>query len=275
VTKPLRNPVVLVDADVICYQMAYGNTTTAKWENDDGTVSETVHVQPEVAIAKIRDFLRGMEEQFKASEVIVALTHRSSNFRKELDPTYKSKRLPKPVLWETTRDFLEHGDHGYEVKLAPRLEGDDVLGILQTRGGGGNRMIVSIDKDMQTVPGHLFLWNKPKLGTRYITPVEAGRFHLWQTLVGDPTDNYPGLPMCGETKATEILDGITDAKQAWDAVVYHYERKDRSPKSKAKSPPLTEADALLQARLAFILHDGYYNEQTHKVKLWKPPESWD
>lgn len=272
--KSLRKPIVLLDADVICYQMAYGNTTVAKWQNDDGTVTETVNMQPEVALAKIRDFIRDTEEKFRASQVIIALTHRSSNFRKELDPTYKAKRSPKPPLWETTRDYLELGDHGFEVKMAPRLEGDDVLGILQTAGGGGNRVIVSIDKDMQTVPGHLYLWNKPQLGTRYITPREAGLFHLFQTLTGDTTDNYPGLPLCGETKATAILDGAASEAEAWERVVHAYERRDRSPKSKSKLPALTEADALLQARLAHILWDGEYNEQTQKVRLWKPDNRW-
>ena len=33
---------------------------------------------------------------------------------------------------------------------------------------------------------------------------------------------------------------------------------------------MTEEDALLTARLAYILHDKDYNEETKEIKLWEP-----
>ena len=81
----------------------------------------------------------------------------------------------------------------YEVYLRPRLEADDCMGILSTHKTlvPGERIIVSNDKDMQTIPGLLFNPAKDKKPRR-ISELEADRFFMYQTLVGDTTDGYPG-----------------------------------------------------------------------------------
>ena len=257
----MKNPVLLLDADVLCHQMAYACTRKIDWDQD-GNLDEQVN--PEQMKVRIESFILQLVEDFRASDVVIALSHRGSNFRKELWAGYKATRLPKPTLWEAAREFIETGVMGYRVECWPRLEGDDVLGILHTGEFAGRSMIVSIDKDMRTVPGWLHLFNKPELGRIPISPEEAHRFHMVQTMAGDATDEYDGIPRIGMKTAEKLIDDprlrtFFDGA-LWPIVLAFFQ-----------GAGLTEADALLNARLARILQAGEYDPKTSKVKLWQPP----
>ena len=78
---------------------------------------------------------------------------------------------------------------------------------------------------------------------------------MYQTLVGDSTDNYKGCPAVGAKTADKLLqeNGAT-----WQTVVDAFADKG-----------LGEEIAIENARLARILRDGEYNFKTKKVKLWK------
>jgi DNA polymerase-1 len=136
----------------------------------------------------------------------------------------------------------------------PTLEGDDVCGILATEPYKGKRTVASIDKDLANIPGTLF--NPRTEATHQITEESARIWHLMQTLTGDPTDGYKGCPGIGEIKAAKLLG---EHGLSWSAVVYAYESKG-----------LTEADALVQARVARILRHTDYNRDTGEVTLWCP-----
>tara|TARA_R100000700_G_C3130555_1_gene115965 strand:- start:592 stop:885 length:294 start_codon:yes stop_codon:yes gene_type:complete len=90
--------------------------------------------------------------------------------------------------------------------------------------------------------------------TETVTETLANYMHLYQTLVGDATDNYKGCPGVGPKKATEILEEPT-----WDSVVKAFEKAG-----------LTEEDALVQARVARILRADDYNFHKEEVILWQP-----
>lgn len=253
---------LLIDTDVICYQFAFRNTSSYDFDGD-GEMTHTM--QPELAKAEVRIFIDDLMETLDGDKVYLILSDNAVNFRKELEPTYKENRAgkPKPPLWATIREYIESGDHGFPVREMARLEGDDVLGIMATYPKRGKRsIIVSIDKDMQTVPGRLYLWNKPidafkRTWIRRISPFDAARFHLEQVLTGDAVDNYKGCPGIGIVKATAILDSCDTASEMWEAVVGTYESKG-----------LDYEDALLQARLAYILQYGDY--KGGKIRLWNP-----
>lgn len=250
--------VALIDADVLCYQSAYANTLAVDWDQD-GDVSE--YTDSERALQSIPRFVEDILKRTKCSEAILVLSDRKQNFRKQLCPTYKENRSakPKPKLWSVLRDAIENSDHGFDTLWYPRLEGDDVLGILATGPDLKDRsVVVTIDKDLQTIPCNLFLFNKPELGVRPISELDAARFHLSQVLTGDTVDNYKGLPGVGPKKAA-FLDDMDDPEEMWSEITRMYEKKE-----------LTEQDALLQARLAYILRHGDYKPATSKIKLWHP-----
>lgn len=255
----MGNPTLLIDADVPCYSLAFKNQENFDWD-DDG--NEDIVTYPDNVEEDVDNFLQGLQDKFQSSKVVIALSDSERNFRKELEPTYKANRkAPKPELWGQVREYLEHGDHGHTVKIKPGLEGDDILGIMATHPRWkDNHVVCTIDKDLQTVPCNLYLFNRPDDGVRPISLQDSIRMHLFQTLTGDSVDNYKGCPRIGVKRALDILSDVdTVGGDYWEAIVSTYESKG-----------LTEDDAIHQARLAYILQYGDYNNKTGEVKLWNP-----
>ena len=251
-----KSRTLLIDADVPCYQLAFKNQTNIDWD-DDG--DESIYTASENLQPDIDSFIEGLCEKFNTSEVVIALSDTERSYRKELEPTYKSnRRAEKPKLWQMARDYLEHGNNGYTVKIKPGLEGDDILGIMATHPRWkDNHVVCTIDKDLQTVPCNLYLFNNPELGVIPIDPVDAYTFFMTQVLTGDTVDGYKGLPGVGIVGAKKILN--CGSWEYWEAIVAAYESKG-----------LTEDDAIHQARLAYILQYGDFNNKTGEVKLWAP-----
>jgi DNA polymerase-1 len=134
------------------------------------------------------------------------------------------------------------------------LEADDVMGIYATKHSGN--VIVSPDKDMRQIPGKLYNLED----TITITPEEGAKWHLIQTLAGDQTDGYSGVPGIGVKRAETLFN---KEGYSWATVVKAFEDKG-----------LTEEDALLNARLARILTIEDYDTEKNEPKLWTPEASY-
>lgn len=133
----------------------------------------------------------------------------------------------------------------------PTLEADDAIGIYATKESG--HIICSPDKDMRQIPGDLYDLSD---GIITITKQEGNRWHLIQTMAGDQTDGYSGVPGIGIKRAAALLDKHGDT---WKTVVDAFADKD-----------LDESVALLNARLAKILQVEDYDFDSQKPKLWSP-----
>lgn len=264
-------PILLIDADVLRYFMAFSNTASIDWDGD----GETTEVyQEDKAKADVEGYIEEMVDKFKARDYVLAMSCREHNFRKDVLDTYKLARhqKPKPALWHVLDRFIYET---YADKIVERygLEGDDILGLLATHPHPmralGPRIVVSIDKDLKTIPCRLYNPMKPDLGVLPVTEHAANLFWMHQTLTGDATDNYSGCPKVGPKRADEALLALHEAHldapveehlaALWAAVVAVYESKG-----------LTADDALTQARLARILRHGDYSYKQRKVNLWKP-----
>lgn len=259
---------LLIDADVTSYMHATAGQRVYQWSDDPEDVSVALDDITTVC-AQVDDEIERLRTKLHADHVVIALSDKTGNyFRKTLLPTYKAGRRVKPVLLFQVRDYMHERYRTFEK---PGLEGDDVLGILATHPKlvPGDKIVVSIDKDMKTIPGTLYNPGKDELTV--VSEEEADYFHLFQTLIGDPTDNYKGCPGIGPVKAEAILNEGVMCDQLdfepnevgvvmWNSIVKAYESKG-----------LTEADALVQARVARILRHTDYNFQTKEPILWQPP----
>ena len=249
---------LLIDADVICYQIAFRNQIDVDWDWDG---VKTPITYEEKVIPDIEDFIGGLLEKTRCEDYIIILSDRKHNFRMDVSSgTYKSNRKNsvKPELWLNIREVLESDFLGCPVECWDNLEGDDVLGIMATNPEDAREFIVAtIDKDLRTVCCDLFLFNKPDLGVMPIDKDFSLRFFMTQVLTGDPVDGYKGLPRVGAVGAKKILDDLSEPREMWEAIVAAYESKG-----------LTEEDALIQARQAYILQHGDYNNKTGEINLW-------
>ena len=250
---------LLLDGDIVIYEVLLACETAWDWGNDVWTL----HCDMREATQRFDCWIADIKEKLDATNVYVAYTDRA-NWRKDVLPTYKSNRKSKrkplgfPVLKEYTRSV-------YTVCEEPSLEGDDILGILAgmpksaswlgCRRMTGDRIIVTIDKDLLTIPGLHYNPRKPEEGVIEVSQEEADRLHLTQSLTGDAVDGYSGCPGIGPKRAARILDESCD----WEQVVAAY-----------ANAGLSEREALVQARVARILRWGEYDRKKSKVKLWNP-----
>lgn len=244
---------VLMDGDVLVYRAAAAVEKSFNW----GDGIWTVHSFENEGIASLEAQIKTHMEHAGTDEVIYALTD-AGNFRYGILPTYKGNRkeVRKPLILPFLR---EHLLENYRTYLRPGLEGDDCLGILATSKTiiKGDKVIYSIDKDMRCIPGKFY-----DFGRRIsyeISEAEADAFHLYQTLIGDTTDGYTGCPGIGPKTAERLLEqhGAT-----WATVVKAYVKAG-----------LTEADALVQARVARILRNTDFDFDKKVPILWTPKSS--
>ena len=117
-------------------------------------------------------------------------------------------------------------------------------------------MIVSVDKDMLTLPG-LHLRDGELVE---ISRLEADRNFYRQVLTGDASDNYPGCPGVGPVGADKLLAGCSTEVEMWDEVLKAFLKKG-----------FGEVYAKTQARCARILRAGEYDLTSGTPLLWSPP----
>jgi DNA polymerase-1 len=238
---------LFIDADTIVYKSAFASEVETDWGNDQWTLHSDMTEARDIFDASIRDIIT----QFDNSIEYVLCFSSKKNFRKKLLPDYKAnrKKIRKPIVFKPLREWAEHS---YNSMIISSLEADDVLGL-----HAHDNIMVSIDKDLKTIPGKHFNPNDIITGVYEITKEEADYNHMMQTLCGDSTDGYSGCPKVGPKTAEKILD--VPPEDRWSAVVEAY-----------KKQGLSEKYATIQAQVARILRPGEYNWDTCKLNLWSP-----
>lgn len=245
--KETKNKLLVIDADVVLYRSAFLCEEEIKWADDIWTLQSNFNEAKSIVIHQIDD----IKKTLSSDNFVLAFSDRST-FRHDMWPDYKGNRKDKrkPLGISDLKKWMVDT---FKSVIMPNLEADDVCGILCTRDPE-NTVAVSIDKDFGTLPITWYNPNDDRLRT--ITPAEANFFHLIQSLTGDSTDGFEGIKGVGPMTAKKLL---TKNGAYWETVVEAYEKKG-----------MTEDDALMTARLARILRDGDYNEETHEVSLWDP-----
>lgn len=128
----------------------------------------------------------------------------NANFRFELYPEYKANRknAHKPAHYKALRNYaVKH----MGATVCDNIEADDELNIraneLTAQGKGW--VIVTVDKDLNQIPGLHYDWRKKKLFD--VTTDEARLCLYTQVLTGDSVDNIKGCPNIGPAKAAKAL----------------------------------------------------------------------
>ena len=239
---------LLIDADFIVYKCCAACETEIDYGEDVIFVTSNFSD----AYSAVKREIDQIKDQFGAFWSPILFFSDSKNFRKKISPDYKGHRnRKKPCGYKRVIRNLKIE---YDVCIMPELEADDAMGIYATKVTGN--IIVSPDKDMRQIPGKLYNLED----TTTITPEEGAKWHLIQTLAGDQTDGYSGVPGIGVKRAETLFN---KEGYSWATVVKAFEDKG-----------LTEEDALLNARLARILTVEDYDSKRKEPKLWTPEASY-
>ena len=238
----MMNRTLLVDGDIVAYKAAVVAETPIDW----GDGYWTLHAFEKDVISHMSTFMAQIKEQSGCNKVITCLSG-DKLYRKDVAPYYKANRknTRKPMLLNFAKKYLSDN---YNGRFEDTLEADDLLGILGSEMQ--DSVIWSLDKDLLTIPAYHLIDGK----VVEVDKEEADYNFLYQTLVGDATDNYKGCPAVGAKTADKML---LDKGATWETVVAAFESKG-----------LGEEVAVENARLARILRTGEYDFRTKKVELW-------
>ena len=239
---------LLIDCDYIVYKCC----ASAETELDFGDDVILVTSLFSEAYKCVQRELNKIKDEFPFHEEMLLFFTSPQNFRKKIMPEYKGHRnRKKPCGFKRVINQLKKD---YKVIVKPTLEADDSMGVYATKYKGN--IIVSPDKDMRQIAGKLYDFKE----TVDITPEEGARWHLIQTLSGDNTDGYSGVPGIGIKRAEKIFN---EKGYTWKAVVETFEDKG-----------MTEADAITNARLARILTCDDYDSEKQEPILWTPTSNY-
>ena len=194
---------LLIDGDIVVYAMGFSaDKDMLPWQDTK---------------AKVYEFLESIKEGSGVSESQIYLTGVGGNYREEIYPDYKGNRDAdnKPVWYSEIREYLSTT---LGAITADGMEADDAMGLAQTE----NTVIATIDKDLRTVPGWHYNWNKVNEGLVHVEPLDAFRTFCIQCLTGDSTDNIPGMfKIMGKKAMPKIKRPLFDLKnkeEMWDYV---------------------------------------------------------
>jgi DNA polymerase-1 len=235
---------LLIDCDFVVYKCC----AAAETETDFGDDVIVVTSRFSEAYKCVKRDLGRIANKFGSFDEMILFFSDSKNFRKDINESYKGHRnRKKPCGY---RRVINKLCDEYSVIKMPKLEADDAMGVYATKHTGN--IIVSPDKDMKQIEG--MLWNFDETFT--ITKEEGAKWHLIQTLAGDNTDGYSGVPGIGVKRAAALFDS---KGYSWKTVVEAFKEKD-----------LSEEVALENARLARILTNEDYDDEKMEPILWNP-----
>lgn len=196
----------LIDGNSLLFRAYYG--VHSRLTRRDGTPTGAVYgffnmILPVLAAAKPNDSFVCV---FDASRI---------TFRQDIYPEYKSNRSETPADLLTQGIMIRTGltDMGVPVLCIPGVEADDVIATLAHQNTTGQTRIITSDKDlMQLITDRVFLYDgmksreihepevMEKFGVRPDQVIDV------QSLMGDSTDNVPGVHGIGPKKASELIN---------------------------------------------------------------------
>ena len=208
-TKPL----VLVDGSSYLYRAyhAIRDLSTSSGE-------------PTNAVYGVVSMLKRLLKDYDPERIAVVFDAPGPTFRSEIYADYKANRPPMPEDLASQIGPLKETVEALGLPLLSieGVEADDVIGTLahEERERGGEVIISTGDKDLaQLVNEHVTLINTmnqetldtPSVEQKFGVPPE--RIVDYLALVGDSSDNIPGVPKCGPKTAVKWLQqyGSLDA----------------------------------------------------------------
>ena len=240
---------LLIDADYIVYK----SCAAAETEIDFGEDVILVTSNFSDAYSATCKELTKLKDKFGSFATLILFFSDTKNFRKKIFKEYKGHRnRKKPCGYKRVVNQLKTE---FEVIIMPELEADDSMGIYATQYPGN--VIISPDKDMKQIPGKLY--NLDEMFT--VTQPEGKIWHLIQTLAGDQTDGYSGVPGIGVKRAETLFN---KEGYSWKTVCKAFKDKD-----------LNEYDAIRNARLAKILTYEDYDFDKQEPRLWTPSPDYE
>ena len=176
---------------------------------------------PTGALYGVLTMMEHLDKDVPTDFVAVVFDSKGKNFRHALFEAYKANRpkMPDPLIAQRPHVLNALRFLGYTVLESDGVEADDVIATLATTGAAKDLdvVIASTDKDlMQLVGGNIKAYDSFKGAWIDAAAVEK-KYNVkpaqivdYLTLVGDASDNVPGVAKCGPKTAAKWLAEFGD-----------------------------------------------------------------
>ena len=213
-TKKNTSPVILVDGSSYLYR-AFHVPNLQNLSTSTG--------QPTGAIYGVVNMLKRLLNDEHPSHIAVVFDAKGKTFRHEIYEEYKANRPPMPEELQAQIDPLHEiiCALGLPLIIEPDVEADDVIGTLALQAANqGHKVLVSTgDKDMaQLVNDKITLVNTmtntsmDEAGVIKKFGVVPNQIIDYLALMGDKSDNIPGVPTVGPKTAAKWLNEYQSLK---------------------------------------------------------------
>jgi len=265
-----ENPLILVDGSSYLYRAyhAFPPLTNSAGE-------------PTGAMYGVLNMLKSLLAQYNPSHVAVVFDAKGKTFRDELFEHYKSHRPPMPddlraqiePLHEMVRAM------GLPLLAVSGVEADDVIGTLalEAEKKGRSVLISTGDKDMaQLVSPGITLINT--MTNTILGPEEVEQKYGvppaliidFLAMMGDSSDNIPGVPGVGEKTAQALLQGLGSMQTIYDNLDKVADLSFRGAKTMATKLEQNREVAFLSYQLATIKTDVELAQPCEELTVTDP-----
>ncbi len=234
--------------------------------------------EPTGAVYGVTNMLRKLLKDYDPDYIAVVFDAKGKTFRDELFEQYKAHRPPMPedLIGQIEPLHAIVRAMGLPCLIVDGVEADDVIGTLATRarGAGIDTTISTGDKDMaQLVDKHITLINT-MTGTELDTAGVREKFGVapnqiidYLALIGDTSDNIPGIPGVGPKTAAKWLNEY----DSLDNIVAHADEIKGKVGEKLRSNlvqlPLSRQLATIKCDVSLDVEPG--NLQQHEPDVEK------
>src|SRR6267142_2405690 len=165
--------------------------------------------------------LRDMKPEDRPTHLAVVFDKSEKTFRNEMYPDYKAHRPDPPDDLRPQFAFIREAVHAFDIPCLEQagFEADDLIAtyVRQACEAGATATIVASDKDlMQLVTDRVVMYDTMK-DRRIGIPEVIEKFGVppskvieVQALIGDSTDNVPGVPGIGVKTAAQLIGEYGD-----------------------------------------------------------------
>lgn len=256
----------LIDGTAICYR-AYYAYATKSLQNSKGLPTAV----PYGFLLVLRKLLAD-----KPDGIMVAFDLKGPTFRHEKLDSYKANRKPTPDDLVAQIPYVKRLVEAHRIPVVglPGYEADDVMGTLACRlkKQGHDVVIVTSDKDIcQLVDDRIKVMDPGKdyavlgpLEVREKLGVSPEQVIDYLAMVGDASDNIPGVPGIGPKTAVDLIGEY----KSLDGIYRNLDKIKGDSKKKALAE--NEPTARLAQELATIHCDAPVAMGAHELKLQEP-----
>ncbi len=173
--------------------------------------------------------LRNLFQEYHPKEMIVAFDLPEQTFRKDLYEAYKANRVEPPEDLVAQIPYIKEATDllGITQFELPGYEADDLIGTIakQLEEEGKGAIVVSADKDLLQLVNNKVsvLRQTPRSNQLYGEKEVQNRFGVsseqlvdYFALMGDSSDNIPGVPGIGEKTARDLIQQFGSLESLYD-----------------------------------------------------------